>query len=257
VKLADSLGLLLEAKRPDDPLVQEILAGKSPRARAAELISSSRLSDTAYRREVANGGSKAVADADDPMIRVVRLVDAPARQLRQVYEQQVEEPLRQAYGKIAEERFKAFGANEYPDATGTLRLAYGTVVGYTEDGKQVPAWTTLGGAYEHSQAHGGIYPFRLPQSWVARKGDLRLDTPFNFVCTADIIGGNSGSPVVSRDGELVGIVFDSNIYGLVSEFMYADGIARAVSVHSSAVIEALNNVYGAKELVSELSLDRR
>ncbi|MBL9125119.1 MAG: S46 family peptidase, partial [Planctomycetaceae bacterium] len=119
-------------------------------------------------------------------------------------------------------------------------------------GKWIPPWTTMGGAYEHAAAHGNVYPFKLPESWLAHKKDINLDTPFNFVSTADIIGGNSGSPVVNRAGEVVGIIFDGNIQSLVLAYAYTDQVARSVSVHSAAISEALEKIYGAQELLNEL-----
>jgi hypothetical protein len=130
------------------------------------------------------------------------------------------------------------------------------VKGYTQDGKAIPPWTTIGGAFKHSDLHGAKPPFALPQSWLQPPQPLDQDTPFNFVCTADIIGGNSGSPVVNKAGEYVGIIFDGNIQSLVLDFTYTDEQARAVSVHSSAILEALRKVYGADALVDEIERGR-
>ena len=186
------------------------------------------------------------------MIRLARLVDARSRELRNVYEQQVDEPQRQAYAKVSAAQFAVLGSGTYPDATFTLRLAIGTVKGYREGGRTVAPWTTLGGTYEHAKAHGSQDPFALPESWLKRQDKIDLSTPFNFVSTADIIGGNSGSPVVNAQGEVVGIIFDGNIQSLVLDFAYSDLQARAVSVHSSAIREALRGIYQANELADEL-----
>ena len=186
------------------------------------------------------------------MIELASLVDGPSREGRKRYEDAVEEPLRQAYAKIANARFALYGTETYPDATFTLRLAFGTVRGYEEQGRQVAPWTTIGGAYPHAAEHGSVYPFALPPRWLERKDKLDLDTPFNFVSTADIIGGNSGSPVVNRAGEIVGIIFDGNIQSLVLAYAYTDTQARAVSVASPAIVEALKKIYDASELVAEL-----
>lgn len=253
VRLADSLSLLLERKGADDPLVVQIMNGKSPSARAAELLAGTKLADVAERKRLAEGGKAAIDASDDTMIQLAKLVDPPARKLRAQYEQQYDEPMKQAYAKLADLRFKALGTNTYPDATFTLRLAFGTIKGVEQPGGEtIPPWTTIGGAYEHAKAHGEMPPFQLPKNWIEKKDQLDLNTPFNFISTADIIGGNSGSPVVNRAGELVGIIFDGNIESLVLDFAYTDARARAVSVHAAGIVEALKKVYDAQELVGEL-----
>ena len=186
------------------------------------------------------------------MIRLARLVNAPARDVRKIYEQQVEEPQRQAYGKISKARFALYGTDIYPDATFTLRLAFGTVKGYSQAGKNIPPWTTIGGAYKRSEEHDNQPPFNLAKRWIEQKGKLNLDTPFNFICTNDIIGGNSGSPVVNPQAELVGIIFDGNLESLVWDYVYNDVQGRSLAVHSSAIIEALQKVYNAQDLADEL-----
>ncbi len=253
VLLADSLSMFAEMKGFDDPLVQKVLAGKSSRERAAQLVDSTKLKGVDVRKKLAAAGLEALRASDDPMIQLAVLVDPQARSLRQTYEDQVEEPLRQAYAKLAAARFALYGTEVYPDATFTLRLAFGQVKGYTEQGKQVPPWTTFAGLYERSREQGNVSPFELPRRWVERKDRLDLNTPFNFVSTADIIGGNSGSPVVNRNGELVGIIFDGNIQSLVLDFIYTEQEARAVSVHSASILEALRRVYEADRLVKELA----
>jgi hypothetical protein len=253
VKLADSLGLLMEMAGGDNEMVRKVLAGKSPHARAGELIRRTRLRDVAVRKKLFEGGLPAIEGSDDPMIQLARLVDPLARGIRKIYEDKFEEPQRQAYQKIANALFAVKGKDQYPDATFTLRLAFGEVKGYTENGKKIPDHTTMGGTYEHAAAHENIDPFALPKSWVDRKGKINLDTPFNFVSTPDIIGGNSGSPVVNRKGEFVGIIFDGNIESLVLDFIYEDQQARAVSVASQAIIEALRNIYDAGPLADELT----
>lgn len=251
--LADSLSFFMELSGGDKPLVKEVLAGKSPPARAAELVEGTKLADVKIRRQLSDGGLKAIEASKDPLIQLARLVDAPARQVRERYEQQVEEPLRQAYDKLAQARFALLGENTYPDATFTLRLAFGKVQGYSDQGQEVPAWTTMGGTFAHAKAHGEKSPFALPPRWIERQGQIDPETPFNFVSTADIIGGNSGSPVVNRQGEVVGLIFDGNIHSLVLDFAYSDVQARAVSVHSAAIIEALRKVYDAESLADELT----
>ena len=253
VKLADSLGMMVEMMGADNELVKKVLAGKSPRDRAAELVSGTKLKDVAVRKRLADGGLQAVNDSNDPMIQLAKLIDPASRRIRQTFEQQVEEPQREAYSKIANARFAVYGSSVYPDATFTLRLAFGEAKGYVEGSQKIPWATTLGGTYEHANAHQNKEPFELPKIWQERKRQLNLATPFNFVSTADITGGNSGSPVINRQGELVGIIFDGNIESLVLDYIYSDQQARAVAVHSAGILEALRKVYAANRLVGELT----
>ncbi|MBS0265309.1 MAG: S46 family peptidase, partial [Planctomycetes bacterium] len=159
---------------------------------------------------------------------------------------------RQGYAQIAKAIFQLQGTSNYPDATFTLRLSYGTVKGYKENSKDIPAETTMAGAFEHEKLHGGKDPWKLPSSWHKHKANIEGKTPFNFVSTCDIIGGNSGSPVINRKGEFVGIIFDGNIQSLVGDFVFDETQNRAVSVHSSAIMESLKKIYGAEKLAAEL-----
>lgn len=256
LKLADSLTFLAEQLGFNDPAVQRALAGKSPRARAAELILGTQVRDVAFRRRLYEGGAAAVSAAADPLIELARGVDAEARELRALIEAQ-DEIKQQAQAAIARARFALEGTGSYPDATFTLRLAFGPVKGYEENGKAVPAFTKAAGLYERATGMGGQAPFDLPPLWAKKRRALNPQTPFNFVSTADIIGGNSGSPVVNRAGEFVGIIFDGNIHSLVLDFAYDDTIARAISVDSRIILEALNKVYGAKDLARELTAGKR
>src|SRR5579862_8626877 len=253
VKLADSLGMMIEVLGADNEVVKKVLAGKSPRDRAAELILGTKLKDVAVRKRLADGGLKAIEDSTDPMIQLAKIVDPAGRRVRRTFEQQVDEPQRQAYAKIAKARFAVYGASVYPDATFTLRLAFGQAKGYSEAGQKVPWATTIGGTYAHAEMHGNKEPFELPKVWNERMGQLNLSTPYNFVSTADIIGGNSGSPVVNKRGELVGIIFDGNLQSLVLDYIYDDQESRAVSVHSAGIMEALRKIYKADRLVTELT----
>jgi hypothetical protein len=251
--LTDGLIWLSEQKGGDDKLVQEILAGKSPQARAAELVSGCKLKSVAERKKLYEGGQKAIDESTDPMIMLARLVDPMARGLRKIMDSDVEEVKRQAYAQIAKAKYKIDGASTYPDATFTLRLSYGTVKGYDENGAYVPFQTTYAGLYMRADEHHDKPPFDLPPRWREGKNKLDLTVPFNFICTNDIIGGNSGSPVINKDAELVGIIFDGNIQSLVLDFIYTDEQARAVAVHSLGIIEALRKVYDAGPLAEELT----
>jgi nicotinamide mononucleotide adenylyltransferase len=249
--LTDSLTDLASAFGADNPLVRTVLANKSPHDRAFELIKGTQIRDVAVRKKLYGGGKAAVDAAHDPMIDLVRAIDSTARQAKKVFETQ-EEIKHQAYAEIAKARFAIEGTSSYPDATFTLRLSYGTVRGYEENGKQVPAFTNFQGLFKRSAEHENKSPFDLPQRWIDKKEKLALTTPYNFVSDADIIGGSSGSPVVNKVGEFVGIIFDGNIQSLVLDCIFTDKQARAVSVDSAAIIEALRNVYDAQPLVDEL-----
>src|SRR6266404_6030094 len=235
----------------DNPLVQKVLAGKSPHARAVELVTGTKLKDVAVRKDLYGKDAAALQAAHDPMLDLARLIDGPARDARKIYDAQAEVK-KQAYAEIAKARFAIEGTGSFPDATFTLRLSYGTVRGYEQDGKQIPAFTDFAGLYQRSAEHDNKPPFDLPQRWIDKKANLNLATHFDFVSDADIIGGNSGSPVVNKDTEFVGIIFDGNIQSLVLDCIYTDTQARAVSVDSAAIIEALRRVYGANALADEL-----
>jgi hypothetical protein len=252
-KIAHALEYWRE-RMPDHPLVKEVFRGRTAAEVAKSLVEGTKLADVETRRKIAAGGAAGISGSDDAMIALARLVDSAAREARKAREDRVEGVESAAYGQIAKAMFEEYGDTVYPDATFTLRLAFGTVAGYEVDGNPVPAYTTIGGAFEHAAAHGNVEPYQLPKSWFEARdaGRLKLDTPFNFVSTADIIGGNSGSPVVDRAGELVGIIFDGNIQSLVLDFAYDDQVARAVSVDCRAIVEALRSVYNATELLQEL-----
>src|SRR5881409_865828 len=250
-RLTDSLTDFASQFGANDPLVQKVLAGKSPHARAVELVSGTKLKNASVRKDLYGKDAAALHAAQDPMIDLARLIDGPARDARKIYDAQ-EEIKKQAYAEIAKARFAIEGTGSYPDATFTLRLSYGTVRGYEQDGKQIPAFTDFAGLYQHSDEHDNKPPFGMPQRWINKKADLNLATHLDFVSDADIIGGNSGSPVVNKAHEFVGIIFDGNIQSLVLDCIYTDTQARAVSVDSAAIIEALRKVYEAQPLVDEL-----
>ena len=251
LRLSDSLTDFASQFGANDPLVQKVLAGKSPHARAVELVTGTKLKDVAVRKDLYGKDAAALQAAHDPMLDLARLIDRPARDARKIYDAQ-DEIKTQASSEIAKARFAIEGTSSYPDATFTLRLSYGTVRGYEQDGKQIPAFTDFAGLYQRSSEHDNKPPFDLPQRWIDRKSRLNLATHFDFVSDADIIGGNSGSPVVNKANEFVGIIFDCNIQSLVLDCIYTDTQARAVSVDSAAIIEALRKVYDASALADEL-----
>ena len=249
-KLTDSLALLLEELEHEPDVLQKALAGKGPVARAAELVNGTKLKEVEERKRIAAGGWKAIEASTDSMIVLARDIDERSRLVRKEFETSVEEPERQAYGEIAKLRFAKFGTSVYPDATFTLRLAFGTVKGIDD---AVPAWTTLAEAFGHEADHGGQEPWKLPRSWHDRKSKLDLATPLNFAGTADGVGGNSGSPVVNRAGELVGLIFDSNIPALANEFRHSSDVGgRSISVHSAGMLESMRKIYDAAKLADEL-----
>src|SRR6478672_6597406 len=236
LRLTDSLTDFAERFGAENPLVAQVLAGKSPQARASELVKGTRLKDVSFRKELYGKDAVALQAAHDPMIDLARMIEAPAWEARKAHETQ-EEIKRQAYGEIANARFAIEGTSNYPDATFTLRLSYGKVLGYEEDGKQIPPFTDFAGFYQRSAEHDNKPPFDLPRRWIDRKAQLNPATKFNFVSDADIIGGNSGSPVVNKVNEFVGIIFDGNIQSLMLDCIFSDKQARAVSVDSAAINE--------------------
>jgi hypothetical protein len=238
---------------PDHAIVKVALEGNTPEARAAELVAGTGLGDVAARKQLAAGGAAAIAASTDSMIKLARALDADARAARKRYEDNVTSVERAAYAKIAQAVFAVQGASAYPDGTGTLRLSFGAIRGYREDGKSVPPFTNFAGLYERAGQHRSQPPYRPPARWLDRQRALNLQTPFDLVSTNDIVGGNSGSPVVNRNGELVGLIFDGNIQSLPSYFAYDDTVSRAVAVDSRAIVEALRKVYGADQLADELT----
>jgi len=251
LELSDSLTDLATRLGPEDPLVKQILAGKSPRERAYELVSGTKLKEVAVRQQLYEGGAAALKDYSDPMIALATLVDPAARRLRRILDESSETE-QEGYGQIARARFALKGNEIYPDATGTLRLSFGEVSGYEEDGKTVPAFTTFAGLYQRANDHQNREPFDLPPRWIDRHDKLNPETRFNFVSTADVVGGNSGSPVLNEAGELVGLIFDGDIESLAGDFAYSDQQNRSVAVDSAGILEALDKMYDAKPLVDEL-----
>ena len=253
LKLTDSLEFMVELLGPENELAKQVLNGKTPAARASELIEGTKLKDPAYRKELAAGGRQAIDSSTDPMIVVARLIDPKARELRKRYENEVTGVERANYSKIARALFETEGTKLYPDATFTLRLSYGAVKGYQENGKKITPFTTLGGLYDRAARFKYEFPYNLPQRWIDKKSAMDLNTQFNFVSTNDIIGGNSGSPTINQNGELVGLIFDGNIQSLVGDFMYDESVNRAISVDVRAMLEVLRKVFDANDIAAELT----
>ncbi|MEY4375955.1 MAG: hypothetical protein RJB26_505 [Pseudomonadota bacterium] len=249
LRLVFGLERARELLGPDHPFIQQVLGRESPDALAARVLAGTTLADPAARKALYEGGSAAVAASTDPLIVLARSIDDASRTLRKRYEDEVEGPSAIAAEKIAKARFAVLGTGTYPDATFTLRLSYGAVQGWEEQGKPVVPFTRFGRAFER---HTGEAPFALPKRWLDAKAQLDLDTPYDFSSTNDIIGGNSGSPVLNAKGEVIGLAFDGNIHSIAGAFGYDPVMNRTVSVHTAAMKEALGKVYGAKTLLAEL-----
>ncbi len=256
VELATSLRMMREKLGPDNAMVKQVLGGRSPEAVAKEAIENSHLDDPSYRKHLYQGGVQAVEQSKDPLIVIMRNIDPEARALRKQWDDEVESVLRENGTLIAKARFAVEGPDMYPDATFTLRLSYGVMKGYQQNGEKIPFSTNLGGAFEHAARHGNRPPYELPKSWIDAKPSLNLKTPYNDVSTPDIIGGNSGSPVVNKRGDVVGIIFDGNIQSLSWDFQYDDRQGRAIQVDTRAIIESLRKIYHADVLVRELMSGR-
>ncbi len=258
-RLAQSLAEMRDELGMDHPAVKQVLGAESPDARARTVIAGTTLDSVDVRKRLYEGGADAVRGSDDPLIAFMRAIDGEARAIRKRYEDEVDAIERQQGSVLAKVRFTAEGLGVAPDATFTPRLAYGAVRGFVEDGRgvvpkgtNVPYFTTIGGAFEHAERHGSQAPYQLPDTWVRAKSKVRLDTPLNNLSTPDIIGGNSGSPVINKEAEVIGIIFDGNIQSLPWRFAYEDTIGRSISVDSRGIIEALRNIYGAAALADEL-----
>ncbi len=248
--LAFSLAKLRETLGPDDPFVKKVLAGKSPEARAAELVDGTALTDVGLCTRLLDADPATIAASRDSMLTLARSIDPDLRAIRQEHEDDVATPLAKNAGLIARARFEMFGRAIYPDATFTLRISYGAVAGYRDGGKDVDPITRIGGLFARAS---GIAPFRLPPSWIAARPDLGPNQPLDFVTTNDIIGGNSGSPMINRAAEVVGVVFDGNRQSLGGAFGYDPSVNRAIAVSVGAIRMALAKVYHADRLVDELS----
>jgi hypothetical protein len=238
----------------DDPFVRAGLGGSTPAEIAKRVMGGTKLHDVAFRKALFEGGAEAISKSDDPLIVLARKVEPIVRELRTWNEENIQNIETGAGEKIANARFAVYGKTVYPDANFNLRIEYGTVAGYEEDTTLVPFKTTFHGLFDRAASFNERPPYNLPPRWRDAKSVLNLSTPLNFVYSADTIGGNSGSPVINRNAEIVGINFDSNIQKLPNRYLYIDESegARAVGVHAAAVIEALSKLYGAGKLVEEI-----
>ncbi|MEQ1722489.1 MAG: S46 family peptidase, partial [Pseudobdellovibrio sp.] len=233
----------------DHAFVKTLFGKKSPVEIANELVKSTKLKEVKTRESYFADGKAAIAKSKDAMILFALAFDPEARKLRKYYEENIESKLKKADEKVAQAQFAVYGSSTYPDATFSMRISYGAVKGYQQKDKWIKPLTTIEGAFER---HTGSEPFALPESWLNAKSKMNLQTPFNFASTNDIIGGNSGSPVINKNAEVIGLIFDGNIQSLGGDYGYDGKQNRAVSVHSAALIEALKSVYGASRIVDEL-----
>lgn len=243
IKLREVLG-------PDHPVVKKLLGTRSPAEISEDLVKKTKLKDKKERERLFAGGKKAIDESSDPLIKFYLLIESDGRKLRENYEENVESKLKRAGEKIAKAQFAVYGDTLYPNATFSMRMSYGKVKGYEEKGKKVKPLTDFQGAFDR---HTGSYPFALPESWLNSKSKLNLRTSLNFASTNDITGGNSGSPVINKDAEIIGLIFDGNIQSLGGDYGYDESVNRAVSVSSAALLESLKSIYSADRIVTEIT----
>lgn len=251
-RLASGLSYFAETYGGRDRMTRVLLGGRGPVERARSLVKGTSLFDIGVRRQLAEGGTRTIELSSDPMIRLAVNLEVEVEALHRRYKNEVESVERLAYADISAAKFALHGDLIYPDATGSLRLAYGRAIGYREGDLDVPWQTTLAGLYQRRNERGGVPPFDLPARWLERKHRLELATPFNFITDVDVIGGNSGSPVLNRVGEVIGLVFDINLYALAWDTMYTGDRARTMAIDARAIIEALRKIYDAGTLADEL-----
>jgi len=255
-RITGALEVDLEDVGKDDPFLKLVLNGKSPKEVATELVNGTKLDDPATRKKLMEGGEAAVAASDDAMIVLARKLDPMRREFIKWREDNVVSVLQKAGEQIGKARFAVYGKTTYPDATFTLRLSYGQVKGYPMNGTNAPYKTTFYGLYDRAASFDYDDPYGLPSRYKEGRTKLDLSTPFNFVSTNDVVGGNSGSPVINRNAEVVGLIFDGNIESLVGDFVYDPEKNRSVSVHTAAMTEALRKLYDVPELLDELIADK-
>jgi hypothetical protein len=248
-RLTFGLNRLRETLGADDPFVRTVLGKEAPAELARALVTGTKLAEVKARQALLEGGKAAVEASQDPMLMLARKVDAEARAVRKRYEDTVEAVLKRNGERLAQARLAVYGTTGYPDATFTLRLNYGAVKGWEESGKTVAPFTTFSGAFAR---HTGKEPFKLPDTWLSAQGKVPPETPLDMATTNDIIGGNSGSPVVNRDGHVVGLIFDGNLASLGGRYAYVPETNRAVAVNGVGILTGLEHIYGAQRLVEEL-----
>ena len=251
-RMTGALQLDLKELGPGDAFLKAVLEGRTPHDAANYLVSGTKVGDPAFRKSLIDGGQAAVEASTDPMITMARRIDPIRREQIKWFEDNVDSVEQRAGELLGKARFAVYGTNLYPDATFTLRLSYGQAMGYPMNGTIAPYKTTFYGLYDRAASFDYQAPFDLPKRYVDGRDRLDLTTPFNFVTTNDIIGGNSGSPVVNRDGDIVGLIFDGDIESLVGDFVYDSYQNRAVAVHTGGMTEAMKKLYGAQKLVDEL-----
>jgi hypothetical protein len=249
--LSFSLERMREWLGPDSETVRQLLSKDSPDTFAARVIAGSTLADPQVRMRLWTGGARAVDASQDPMIELARRIDPAAREIRKRFEDEVEAPKRAASQEIAQARFRAYGTSISPDATFTLRLNFGTVQGWNENGREIEPFTYLSQFFARAT---GQEPFKIPDSWLAARGQLDLTTKFDLSTNSDIVGGNSGSPLLDADGRLVGLIFDGNIHSIAGSYWFDPELNRAVAVHPAIILEGLRTVYKADELLAELGV---
>ncbi|MGO9256924.1 MAG: S46 family peptidase [Bryobacteraceae bacterium] len=251
-RIAGALELDLSEVGPDDPFLKIVLKGRSPYQAATELVNGTKLTDPEVRRKLITGGEAAVAASNDAMIVLARELDPLRRELIHWLQDNVQSVEQRSGEQLGKARFAVYGKSTYPDATFTLRLSYGQVKGYPMNGTEAPSKTTFYGLYDRADGFDRKGPFALPERYATAQGKLNLATPYNFVTTNDVVGGNSGSPVIDRNADLVGLVFDGNIESLIGDFVYDGETNRTVAVHTGAMTEALRKIYNAQAVLKEL-----
>lgn len=252
-RITGAVQLDIEKAGSDDPFVKAVLNGKSPAEVAASLVNGTKLEDPAVRKQLVDGGEAAVTASTDPMIALARQLDPMRREYIKWTQDNLQSVTQRAGEQIGKARFAVYGKTAYPDATFTLRLSYGQVKGYPMNGTKAPSRTTFYGLYDRAYGFDLKAPFNLPARYAEEKTKLDLATPLDFVTTNDVVGGNSGSPVINRNGELVGLIFDGNIESLVGDFVYEGETNRSVAVHTAGMTEALRKLYKADGLLNELT----